>query len=86
MASQDTGNYRANVTSEPQGRSKGLLKPASVPQERSKRQRALLDATGLLKKAFKEMDATEKKLKELDEELARIEEERKRILTSGLNN
>ncbi len=45
-----------------------------------------LDRVDSLKKAFKEMDATEKKLKELDEELARIEEERKRILTSGLNN
>ena len=45
-----------------------------------------LDRVETLKKSFQEMDETEKKLKELDEQLARIEEERRRILTSGLNN
>jgi len=45
-----------------------------------------LDRVETLKKSFQEMNDIEKKLKELDDEMTRIEEERKRILTSGLNN
>lgn len=45
-----------------------------------------LDRVETLKKSFQEMNDIEKKLKELDDEMTRIEEERRRILTSGLNN